>query len=319
MLRLPGSWVWDSWPLRTDDAYHLFFLYAPRSLVDPDLRHANARIGHAVSADLRSWTRLTDPVGPGPPGAFDDVACWTGSTVRDVGGRWHLLYTGLSYVDTDGSGAPVERQRIGRATSADGLRWEKVTGTVDADARWYELAGESTWTHEHWRDPWVFADPGGDGWHALVTARAGAALADGVDDADRGVVGHAWSPDLVSWEVRPPLSAPGSGFGQLEVPQLVTVDGRTHLVFSCLAGQLAPWRRASVTRTGHWLLTDVDPLGPYDVSRAVPLTDDTLYAGRVLLDTDGQPVLLACLNRDEQGVFGGVVTDPVPVSIPGRG
>ena len=63
-------------------------------------------------------------------------------------------------------------------------------------------------TEEAWRDPWVFADPGGDGWHMLVTARANHGPAD-----DRGVIGHAVSPDLKRWEVRPPISKPGSGFG----------------------------------------------------------------------------------------------------------
>ena len=43
---------------------------------------------------------------------------------------------------------------------------------------------------------------------------------------DRGVLGHARSPDLLTWTAHPPLTAPGSGFDQLEVPQLEVVDGR---------------------------------------------------------------------------------------------
>ena len=29
-------------------------------------------------------------------------------------------------------------------------------------------------TGDTWRDPWVFPDPAGDGWHMLITARAAA-------------------------------------------------------------------------------------------------------------------------------------------------
>ena len=37
-------------------------------------------------------------------------------------------------------------------------------------------------------------DPDGDGWHMLITARAAHGPVD-----DRGVVGHAWSADLRTW------------------------------------------------------------------------------------------------------------------------
>jgi len=60
------------------------------------------------------------------------------------------------------------------------------------------------WYDEAFRDPWVFAHPDGDGWHMLITARANHG-----DVVDRGVVEHAWSADLESWELREPLSWPG--------------------------------------------------------------------------------------------------------------
>ena len=39
------------------------------------------------------------------------------------------------------------------------------------------------------------------------------------------MVGHARSPDLFTWEVLPPVTAPGD-FAQVETPQLVRVDGQ---------------------------------------------------------------------------------------------
>ncbi len=49
-LTLEDKWVWDLWlaPEKVDGNWHIFFLQAPRSLIDPDLRHANATVGHAT-------------------------------------------------------------------------------------------------------------------------------------------------------------------------------------------------------------------------------------------------------------------------------
>src|SRR3954469_25458614 len=112
MLRLPDRWGWDLWVARTDSEYHLFFLQAPRALGDPDLRHRNASVGHAVSTDLSSWTILPDVLVRGSAGAWDDLATWTGSVISD-GDTWYMLYTGISSVE----GGMV--QRIGLATSSN--------------------------------------------------------------------------------------------------------------------------------------------------------------------------------------------------------
>ena len=79
MLRLDDSWVWDFWTADDGEQYHLFFLHAPKSLNDPDARHYHASIGHAVSTDLTTWTRLDDALAHGEPGDFDEQATWTGS------------------------------------------------------------------------------------------------------------------------------------------------------------------------------------------------------------------------------------------------
>ena len=69
-LRLPEHWVWDFWTAQEEDRVHVFFLYAPRSLGDPDLRHYASRIGHAVSGDLRTWTVLPEALGPSDEAAL---------------------------------------------------------------------------------------------------------------------------------------------------------------------------------------------------------------------------------------------------------
>ncbi len=70
---LPGDWVWDFWSAVDGDQVPLFYLHAPRSLGDPELRHHNASIGHAVTRDLTSWEHLPAPL-PERRVGFDDLA-----------------------------------------------------------------------------------------------------------------------------------------------------------------------------------------------------------------------------------------------------
>ncbi|MGW5240646.1 glycosyl hydrolase family 32 [Monashia sp. NPDC004114] len=311
MFSLPEAWVWDFWLVDDGTDYHLFFLYASRALHDPDTRHNRASIGHAVSPDLVTWERVSDALVHSDAPAFDDLATWTGSVVRHPDGRWFMFYTGASL---DASGASI--QSVGYATSSDLMVWDKAPGPVlEADPRWYEKyepgpAGH--WHDEAFRDPWVFADPSGNGWHMLITARSNVGPTTDPDDSvDRAVVGHAWSPDLERWELRPPLSSPGTGFGQLEVLQTAVVDGRSVLVFNCMAGEMTPAARASGTTGGVWVTEVASPLGPYDLAGVQLLADDRWYVGKFIDDRKtGESKFMAFVNVVE-GRFVGAISDPV--------
>jgi beta-fructofuranosidase len=307
MLILPDAWTWDFWVADDGARFHLFFLRASRALLHPDRRHRLASVGHAVSTDLREWTLLADAVVPSDPPAFDDLATWTGSVIQAPDGTWRMFYTGISQAD----GGMI--QRISSAVSHDLTVWQPPEGRqiLEADLRWYESADLGPDTDRSdgvaWRDPWVFADPDGNGWHMLITARAreGEAL-------ERGTVGHAHSDDLARWRVLEPLSKPG-GFGQLEVMQVAEVEGRVALLFSCLAGEMHPGRREPGERAGVWSVAAESPTGPFDLTRARPLTGPDLYSGRLVTDRSGTWNLLAFQNQDESGAFVGGLTDPIPV------
>jgi beta-fructofuranosidase len=109
-LHLPDHWVWDTWFAVDGDLVHAFYLHAPKALGDPDLRHRSARIGHAVSGDLRHWEPAPFLLETGGPGAFDELATWTGSVISD-GDGWLMAYTGLSVADGTGSSGLGSRAR----------------------------------------------------------------------------------------------------------------------------------------------------------------------------------------------------------------
>lgn len=303
-FNLADHWVWDFWLADDGEQHHLFYLHAPKSLGHPDLRHRNAKIGHATSTDLRNWTNHGRAFEPGLPGSFDGSATWTGSVVRGPDRLWRMFYTGSRFLSAD-SNANIET--IGVATSPDLFTWSKQPGPIcSADPQWYETLGTSSWPEEAWRDPWVFWKQADQRWHMLVTARG----KDGTEP-DRGVMAHATSPDLKSWTVQPPLSATGSGFAHLEVFQVVKVDGRNHLLFCCDSAKLVGARAGQIG--GVWSLPVGDMPGPVDFRQARLLVDERLYAGRIAMDRQGAPWLLAFRNVSADGEFVGGVSDPIRV------
>lgn len=301
MLKLPDHWVWDSWPVRgDDDQTHLFFLRASRALLDPDRRHRRASIGHARSRDLIEWELLPDALVTADQPAWDDGATWTGSVVQGDDGGWRLFYTGACRDEN------WLIQRVGVAHSEDLITWRRASDAplLEADERWYERLSPELWHDEAWRDPWVLR--GDDGvWHMLLTARS----CEG-DPLGRGVIGHATSADLEHWEVQPPLSTP-AGWGQLEVPQTVIVDGQPFLIFCC-ADEHQDERRRRQARGGMWFAPGESLLGPWDFDAADTFDHPSLYAARLVERNPGDWVLLGFAG-DVDGHFVGEILDPLPV------
>lgn len=298
------QWIWDFWLADDGTRHHLFYLHAPKSLGNPDLRHRNARIGHASSTDLRDWTDHGQAFDAGTPGAFDGSATWTGSIVRGRDGLWRMFYTGSRFLAHD-SNANIEA--IGLATSTDLINWAKQPGPVCvADPQWYETLGTSSWPEEAWRDPWVFWQQADQLWHMLITARGKNGA-----EPDRGVMAHATSPDLKAWTVQPPLSETGSGFAHLEVFQVVRIGRQNHILFCCDTAKLTGARAGQAG--GIWSLPVGDMPARVDFGLARRLVDERLYAGRIAVDRQGKPWLLAFNNISADGEFLGGISDPIGI------
>jgi beta-fructofuranosidase len=315
VVYLPEQYyMWDFWlvsPPELEDGcatYHLFYLQAPRLLHDQNMRHGVATVGHAISHDLRQWVNDGTALGAGKAGSWDDRAIWTGSvTIRD--GFAFMFYTGLSLAEQ----APV--QRIGLAISADLVHWERHPGNplLEVDTRWYEPQSQEQWKTRAWRDPYVVYSSDEEAYYMFLTARVKEGPLDG-----RGVIGLARSTDLFSWEVLPPVSMPGD-FTEMEVPQVIVLNGRYYLLFCATrhaAERLSPAEGRGWSGT-HYLVSS-KLTGPYRPLTDEPLVADdtgTYYAGKLVRDNAGALYFIAWRQWDEEGNFCGGLSDPAAVQI----
>ncbi len=306
MLALDDHWVWDSWYLHDGECWHCWYLKAPKSIGDPELRHWNVSHGHAVSDDLVTWenrgTALSPPEGP----AWEDATTWTGSTLRGGDGRWHYFYTGTSKAED------AKIQRIGHAVGHDLETWERVGDGLCLDltgpnAAHYEVDWEGIWQDRAMRDPWVMKDPEGPGWLMYFTARAS-----GIEEAnDAGCIGFATSPDLMTWELQPPVHK--GGWGQLEVPQVFEFGGNWYCLFSMDPDHQSPGNVAQNGRIGrgtHYLIGN-GPRGPWRLPKGGVLDTRAMrYCARIV-DHGGLKIL--GFKDGRAACFGGYIMDPDPV------
>jgi beta-fructofuranosidase len=309
-LRLPDKWVWDFWFAFDGPDYHIFYLQAPRELLDAKLRHWHVTIGHAISQDLIDWEILPDALAPAAEetNAWDNFTTWTGSVIKH-GGKWYLFFTGTNRAENG------LIQRIGLATSNDLLHWQKHPSNplIVADPQWYEILEPNVWHEQAWRDPWVFKL--GDAFHAYITARSNVG-----PGSARGVIAHAQSADLINWEVSAPI-ATLKQFGHLEVPQLVDIEGRWYLLFCVGHKQYSEDYRSQpgvklVTGT-HYLVGN-HALGPFRLLTDEFLLGDKIgshYSGKLIRDRRGTWNIMASRSWTADGGFLGEISDPMPLKI----
>ena len=303
-LKLPGQWVWDSWFAFDGENHHAFYLQASRALGNPDRRHRNTSVGHAISKDLKNWTVVADALAPSESPAPDSWTTWTGSVVREDNGQWRMFYTGTS---RENGG---HRQTVCAATSSDLITWTKVENlpVLVADARWYATIVDG-FPYEAFRDPWVYRMAGESRWTMLVTAE----LNSGGDPRQRAAMAIAKSEDLIDWTLEPATSQPDQGFSETEVFQYAVVDGVPILLFCTAGPNISDKRRALGETGGVYSMPVREDLQDINFERATLFPDTSLYASRLVQDSDGGWNLIAFINYVD-GEFIGELCDPIPVT-----
>ncbi|MEZ5670159.1 MAG: hypothetical protein R3F55_22555 [Alphaproteobacteria bacterium] len=301
MYRPDDHYLWDFWTAQRGSETHLFYLQAPRTPHDPELRHAGAQVGHAVSTDLRHWTYRGLAFGRGPRGAWDNQAIWTGSVIAH-GNGWAMAYTGTSTAENG------HIQRVGLALSDDLDAWTRVGDglALQADLTLYRGQNPDHDNELAWRDPFLAKNPSGEGYLAYITAQ--------VRDAAGGYPGCialATSPDLVCWTVLPPV-ARDLGFFLMEVPQLVELGDRWALLFCARGNWIAP-QHPFAGQSGTYAAFAESPAGPFrDPQLVLPAGRNGAYAAKVV-ERDGERVMMAWEGYQPYGGLAGSLTDPLPL------
>jgi beta-fructofuranosidase len=200
--------VADVIPFYWEGVYHAFYLKRRPGRGTP--------YAHVVSRDLVQWEEMPDALETGAPGEPDHDNCFTGSIIEREG-VFYLFYTGHTP-----NNPPLPCETICLATSHDLITWQKdpANPILQADERWYE--------RDDWRDPYVFWNAQEECYWMLLCARQ-------KDSATprRGCIGLATSPDLVSWQVQPPLWSPGIVYAP-ECPDLFHSHDHWFLLFSTI-------------------------------------------------------------------------------------
>jgi len=240
----PGGYLWDPWFVWDRDVLHLFHLFQPAPrYYDHERGFARDRpvIAHATWSSDTGWQPrgiAIDYTGT----AYDAERIHTGCIVRH-GDQWWMFYSG-------------SRTHVGLATSDDLETWRKHPANPI-------LTPDPTLYGPRWRDPWVYWDPRDGQYVMLLAAQRPHDAASG-----RGVVGVAYSRDLLTWEQQPPLDVP-PGFDWLEVPEMHQLDGRWYLLFATrsewidAAGQDQLRAQGVSAGTGAYYLVADEWRGPY--------------------------------------------------------
>ena len=311
-----GKVLWDTCFIKGSAGdYHAFYLQcAPTKR--PENRHSTRiSIGHAVSRDLHAWQELPAAIVPGAPGAWDDLCIWN-SCVYEKAGIYYQFYTARNSAAEN-----YWIQRIGVVTSRDLTNWRKHPDNplLEADAALYEVKNtkNSLGKIGAWRDPCVFEDSAGGGYYMTISARL-----KGQGEAYNGCLALAQSADLIHWNVKPPILAPGV-FDEMEASQVVQHRGRFYIFFSVCWPTLfrKDWQKRHGSRPGLYCYTAehlCDPFEPVNECGWIDVGDPSLYAVR-LIEREGDIfTALGFVNYDERGNFIGRLSSPLRLCIAGR-
>jgi len=181
-----------------------------------------ARIGYATSSDGISWTKYSgNPVlTPGSNGGWDDWNVHSPSVLKD-GFTYKMWYGGQNY--------QYSPERIGYATSPDGISWTKYSGNPVLVP-----GSNGGWDDKHVTEQFVMKD--GTTYKMYYA---------GQSYSDTAQIGLATSTDGMSWTKYAsnpvlPVGSAGAWDSHALTPGSVVFDGSTYRMW--YQGMDGPWR-----------------------------------------------------------------------------
>lgn len=265
---LPGTDLWDMWPLQHRDGTtasvcggRLWFVLSAPIVGGPNERHFLARIRLMLDRNgVWNDLGLALPADFGPGNRE-----WSGSAIVDDNGLVRLFFTAAGNQGEIGG----YRQRLvmtrGRLdTSGDRPRitcWTAAAECFTADGKQYRIVDQregAIGTIKAFRDPGYFRDPAGGQSYLLFTG----SLAASQSKFD-GCIGIARSRDeaLTAWELLPPLVSADGLNNELERPHILCRDGLYYLFWSTQNSVFAPDGPAGPT--GLYAMVASAVTGPY--------------------------------------------------------
>lgn len=232
-----GVYRWDPWLFQDGDIYRLFYLEAPKPKPPTDFWSQGTIYG-AISHNLTDWEPLGVMLAPNPKNPWESGRLLAGSIYKERE-TYYLFYS------ASGGGELLKDERIGLATSKDGVHWERFSSDYFfSESEWGEWYGRQPNTgHFHWRDPYIVKDESTGQYYMYVCAFSKTTSA----SQYQGCVGLAIANQITGpYKLLPPVASPEiSGmsnypFTEMERPQVIYHDKKYYLFFSCWTWNLNP-------------------------------------------------------------------------------
>lgn len=199
-------------------------------------------LGYATSPDGVNWTKHTaNPVmTAGPAGSFDEKAVLSPHVIKDSN-IYKMWYTGWD-------NSPLNLNRIGYATSTDGINWTKFSSNAVIDLG----TAPGAFDKYSCASPWVIKDS--SVYHMWYV---------GVGDAPdyTWTIGYASSPDGINWSkysgnpILSPSNTPSWDSAKIGAPAVIKDNGFYKIWFAAHQSKEQTLDKAQIGYAGNFFVS----------------------------------------------------------------
>lgn len=232
--------IWDAILFRDENCDRLYYLLGS-SLAQPFWKVGELHT--AISTDFNTWQYQGIALKPLPKHPWENGRMLAGSIYKE-NGIYYFFYSAASADE-------LLNERIGLATSTDGIHWTRSPKPfLEYDPKYYTAnrglyLGEQT-LQTAWRDPYIVKENGK--YHLFITA-----FLKDTPFPFQACIGLAVADKITGpYKILPPVSTPlfenknESIFGEMERPQIIPRFGKYYLFFCAAPRYVHPEWQAKV-------------------------------------------------------------------------